>query len=219
MRQRFVVLSLLVGLLAYGVACDAAGDSAASDVVGANEDTGSEYPPGTGPAAECGRLNAGTWLEGSATNSAGDDSLRLEVSSFTAKLDLSAKFEGETMLLAYVSPGSDTPLITLEGDGTELRIPQVPVADGLTSGQIFDRDGFGGEIVEGRLCFERLPVVGEPASGSYVFLVALGEERLLHRVQGYFSVLGEAVTRADTLEGRLTAVTIEAGMGATVLID
>ncbi len=216
----FSWLSLLF-LVQIVAACEAAANGGGDDDVlgGVDLVDSSGFPPGTGPASACGNMRAGTWLEGAAYDSEGDDSLRLTVNSQETRLDLAARFQGETWLLVNVEPDAGTQVIIPVGDGTQFFIRTLAHDEGRASGYIFNRNGFGGDFIEGHLCFDAPPAVGQTSTGSYAFLITLGEERLLHRVQGSFQVPGEAVLRADTFEGRLSAVEIAAGVGATVTID
>lgn len=206
----WAVLAALA-LVAF-VACESdggGGSDAGGDVA--------ETPAGTGPAAACGGLQAGDFVAGGG-GSEGDDTLKLSVGTGERPLDVVVRLGSDIVMLAFVNSFAEPGQRPVWGEDRQTVVIgpiNAVTADAAVSGAVFDdvNEGFGGSIVEGRFCFDSAPATGQPLAGSWVFVLAVGAQQDLYRVQGTFSAPGDAVTAdGDTL-------VVAAQTGATVTLE
>ena len=182
---------------------------------------------GSGPPSACGGLASGQWVSGGGSAGSGADKLVLSVSPDEIRLDIKAaaraggSASAVAYLTVYVRPSAEFAALTLSDDGRELRLTTSATATSASiAGDVFDElnYGFGGLLVEGRFCFDAVPVTGEALSGSWVFLLSVGTAEKLHRIQGSFTVPGAAVTaRLDA--GAAHSLEILTGDAATIAVE
>lgn len=180
-----------------------------------------EVVEGSGPPATCGGVRTGDFVGGGGVGADGASSLSLRVGSEGRPLNFVVRAGGgDIVLLGFINeavPAGHRP--QWGADRQTVRVGPVlpaPTSDAAVSGAVFDalNNGFGGNVVEGRFCFDAPPQTGQPLSGSWVFVLAVGAEEAIHRVQGTFAVPGEAVT-----VGPGDALVVEASPGATVTVE
>lgn len=202
---------VLLAALVIGAACEGAGEVGSTDVAA----DVAVAPDGTGPPSACGGIGVGTFVPGGGATTAGDDSLKLRAGLSGRPFELTVRAGGGTVLLGLMNETVDPahrPRLGDDGQTVLIGPIQPDTTDAAISGAAFDdvNHGFGGNIVEGRLCFDAPPATGQPLTGSWVFVLAVGATSDLHRIQGTFSVPAEAVTAAPgTLELDTNSATIQ----------
>ena len=204
--------------LMYVMSCGSDGGEASAGDTSA-DDVG--IITGTGPASACGGVASGEWVSGGGSAGSGQDKFVLSVGPAESRVDILARARAggsgaDAYLLIFLGRSAESAELKLSADARELSLSN-PELDPKASiaGDVFDdlNDGFGGLLLEGRLCLDAAPVTGQPLAGSWYFLFVKGEEQKLHRIQGSFSVAGDAVTAGT---GTLEILTADA---ASLIVD
>jgi hypothetical protein len=217
------LVGALTGVLcaaALFAGCEGGGGGGAAGDAGASAGDGADVPVGSGPPAACGGVQTGDWWEAGGVGEEGRATFELRVGGEERPLDLIVRTGSDIVMVGFLNervPAEDRP--RWGADRQTIRIGPIgppTVSDAAVSGAIFARlnNKFGGNIAEGRLCLDAPPQTGQPLTGSWVFVLDVGLESAVHRVQGTFAVPGDAVT-----VGPGDALAIDARLGATIVVE
>lgn len=192
------------------VACESDGGTADVGVTDAGVDSG---PVGTGPPSACGGIGVGTWVSGEGAGSPLDDTFTIRIGAGNDVLDIMMTEGSDVFLLANASENDTlgTPL-SLAADGLSVEVSDLNGISGTAFDDVNDGWGLTGNKY-GRICFHEAPQPGVALTGSFVFVGGVGEAGDPHRVQGTFSIPGEAVQAGPP------ALDIHAYQSATIVLE